>query len=903
MIPRPALLLPLTVALLAVACGDDDEENGPRSLGEIDGTALSQRVTVLYDKLGVPHVRAESDEDAAYVVGYVQARARLWQMDVYRRTARGKLGELVPAAADQDKFYRSVFTTAEPVALQGGGTSWRIEDAIVEDLRTTRGEEGAAVLAAAQRFADGVNRYIEDVKASRNGATLEPHYAELGIAAAELAPWTIQDSFAIGRLQTWNLSSGVDGELLAGQLAAAMGPGAASENLALHADLSRHGQAVPSVILPPDAPTPSVTALHTSPGAAIFALGSFAENLAGGRNVVGRVEALGLVRRDGEAAGSNNWTVAPAKSASGRALIANDPHLALMTPATFHMIHVTTPTRDVTGVAFPGAPVVPIGHNGKVAWGVTVVGYDVTDLYTEALAGLDGASPTAARGGGTVPVTKVIEPIGVRNGTPTNVEILVVQGHGPILPGTLRLTGATGTGVSLKWVGQAPTHEVLAYENVNKASTAAEAFEAVKDFGVGAQNFVFADVAGAIAYHPHAFVPRREHFTSPPWLPLPSDGANEWNTGATRFVADEALPQVPPGAPPAQGYIATANNDVTGTLVDGDPRSGNGGWPYLQAYTDVGFRHARIVERLEEKEKLTLDDMTSIQADHASLFGRKVAPWIVAQLQGRPGLSAQAQAALTLLGGWAAQGWGTPTGLAGHTADAAESSDAAARTASAAATVFHAWVSQFPKVLLDDELAPYQLTARSIPGEQLTKIVSALADPATAPGGPLATGTALCDDVATGAVETCADAIAEALEAAIGVVNAKLGTAEPTAWRWGRLHQAYFANPLELFLGHEYSIGPLPNDGGLYTADVANISFRDSSSFQQGSGANIRFSAELNPEGVRWRGVIPGGQDIRPTDPNYRDQIDAWLGNQPGDQPYTTAQVDEAAQARLTFVP
>jgi penicillin G amidase len=464
----------------------------------------------------------------------------------------------------------------------------------------------------------------------------------------------------------------------------------------------------------------------------------------------------------------------------------------------------------------------------------------------------------------------------------------------------------TPTAVSLKWVGQAPTHEVLAYENVNKATSTAEAFEAVKDFGVGAQNFVFADVAGAIAYHPHAFVPQRDHFATPPWLPLPSDGAHEWNEGANRFVADADLPQVPPDAPPAQGYVATANNDVTGSLVDGDPRNGNAGWPYLQAYTDVGYRHQRIVERLEEKEKLTLDDMTSIQADHASLFGRKVAPWVVAQLAGRAGLSAQAQAAVALLDGWGAQGWGTPTGLAGHTADAADSSDAAARTASAAATVFHAWVTQFPKALLDDELAAYQLSARDVPGEQLAKIVSALADPATAPSGALATGTTLCDDVGTvGAVETCADVIAEALEAAISVGNTRLGTNDPNAWRWGRLHQAVFANPLQLFYPSrpEFSIGPLPNDGGLYTVDVANVAFRDNSTFQQGSGANIRFSAELDPAGVRWRGVIPGGEDVRPSHPNFRDQIDAWLANQPGDQPYTAAQVDAAAQARLTFVP
>lgn len=910
----PAILA--TLVLLA-ACGGDGG-GGPTTIATVGGTGTTQRVTVVFDKLGVPHVRAASDGDAAYAYGYVQARARLWEMDVFRRQARGKLAELSDLLSDQDAYFRTVFTAAAPVTRGDGTTSWRIEDAIVADLRA---KQRTDMLEVAQRFADGVNRYLDDLKAGRNGATLPPQYAPFSIGPGDIAPWTIEDTFAIGRLQTWDLSSSLQDELVAGQLAATVGAG----DPALFVDLTRHAQAVPSVILPDQAPQ-ATTALRVAGAAAArpanaAALAAFLPNLEGGVAVSARVESGEHELRPGNVGGSNNWVVAPAKSATGHALVANDPHLTLYSPPIFHLVHLTTPTRDVAGVAFPGTPIVVIGHNGKVGWGETVTGYDVTDLYTETLSGLDGASPTAARGAGSVPVHVVNEEVKLRSGGTRIVPVFVVEGHGPIAPGTLVSTGGgAATGISMRWTGQAPTQEPAALLDLNAAGDAIQGAQALKGFAVGAQNFVLADTGGRIGYQPHALVPLRPlDPTNPPWLPLPSDGAHEW----TGFVADAdaagdgpKLPWVDPSAPPpARGYVATANNDVVGTLQDGDPLAGNGTWPYLQAFSDPGYRHARVVERLEEKDALTLDDMTAIQADDVSLLGKRVAPWIVSQLQGRAGLSANAQAAVALLAGWAGQGYGTPTGLAGTSADAPESADAAQRTTSAAAAVFHAWYTEFASVLLDDELGRYQVAGRSlsaadVPGEQLARIVSELAGPSPAPAPPLATGTALCDDVTTAdTTETCADAIATALDRALAAVGTKLGAPDPGAWRWGRLHQVRFRNPLEdlyaqvFGMAGRFSIGPLPNDGGLYTVDVANFPVHTGSSFTQGSGPSVRFSAELDPAGVRWRAVIPGGEDERNDDPHRQDQLEAWLSNQPGDQPFTTAQVDAVAQGRIVFDP
>jgi penicillin amidase len=167
-------------------------------------------------------------------------------------------------------------------------------------------------------------------------------------------------------------------------------------------------------------------------------------------------------------------------------------------------------------------------------------------------------------------------------------------------------------------------------------------------------------------------------------------------------------------------------------------------------------------------------------------------------------------------------------------------------------------------------------------------------------------GQDLCDDVRTTLVaETCADAVQNAVEAAAASIASRTGVSDPAAWRWGALHRARFENPLQALFpfNPEFSVGPLPNDGGLYTVDVANFSVRPGTDFVQRSGANLRIATELAPGAIRWRAVIPGGNDEDPASPDASDQIEAWLLNQPGDQPYAAADVDAAAVARITLGP
>ncbi len=884
---RPIAAL-AAVALLA-ACGEEETPAPPPDTVGANPT-LSAPVEVLFDALGTPHVYAQSDLDAAYAVGYVQARDRLFQMDFFRRVARGRLSELVgPAALDVDRGQRLIFTTQAPSSR---GTH-RIEDVIADALPP-------AMRALLQAYADGVNRFLEDLRAGANGARLPVEYALAGLGAADVAPWAVEDTIAFGRLLSWQLSSSLGEELDYAQLATSGLPPA------LFADLTRFAPAVASFSLPaavaPAAPGPALRPAVplAAPGAA-----AAAETLAAARRLLGP-----------EKAASNNWVVAPARAAGGHALVANDPHLTLSNPAIWELLHVVTPTRDVAGVAFLGTPVIPIGTNGKIAWGQTVAAYDVTDLYLEQF---DGQGRVLTPSGPQAP-TLVREAIPVRGlASPATYDIQVIPGHGPLVS----FDAATGTGLSFRWTGHEPSDELAAFFDLDAARSVDEALAAWSQFEVGAQNFVVADDQGNVAFYPHAYVPLRGtgSCSTPPWQPLPgASGACEWSG---RIPDPPACPPaatplayLPCAKNPAQGWVATANADMDGSTLETQAWALGAGPPparYLYATTDLGYRHARISERLTAMAGgYTLADMTSIQADDLSAFAREMMPGMQAWLD-CAAVAAELRPACQALVAW---GFSTPAGLSGSSPRSAFSPDPGA--SSAAAALFHAFVPRFARRVLDDELAAHGLSVNSVLGlagdQAVAKYLTALAQTSagTPPAFPLLTGETLCDDVGTGAVETCADMAERALEDAVGFLAqaSVFGTDDPAGWRWGRLHRLLLESPLSQLGVPILDLGPYANDGGLYTVDVANFGWRDDGSggfgprqgFVQRAGPSVRFAAELVGGGtVRWRAVLPGGESGFPGDAHYADQLPAWLANAAGDQPYTRAEVEAQRTARLAF--
>jgi penicillin amidase len=323
-----------------------------------------------------------------------------------------------------------------------------------------------------------------------------------------------------------------------------------------------------------------------------------------------------------EAFGSNNWVVHKDFSASGKAMVANDPHLSLQYPPLFHLFTMTSSAAadslDIAGGSFPGIPGALVGRGAHVGWGVTVVGYDVTDIYLEQFVaganfGCDNSldpRPCVIFKGAPVRVGIYPQTFNVRVGggaagvvnavaanllSSTQSLVAVVPHHGPVV----QAADSKGKGASARWTGmEGDTNDLKAFFGLNTAADVNAARTALLDYTTGAQNFVLADDQGNIAYDPHAYVPVREYADPlkvgakliPPWLPVPGDGSAEWGpswtststpdpyhcagTGANAparacWIADQDLPGGDAkGTNPAKGYFATANADPVGISDD-----------------------------------------------------------------------------------------------------------------------------------------------------------------------------------------------------------------------------------------------------------------------------------------------------------------------------------------------
>ena len=892
----PALVL----AALALACSSSTTNyaySGTPANTVAANASLSAQVQVTFDSLGIPYINASSDDDAAYALGYLHARDRLFQMDVLRRAGRGQLAAMLgEAALSQDVTIRTLFTTQTPTA----SGSYRIEDAIAASLP-------AAMTSLLQAYANGVNRFLEDLRTGANGAQVPPEYVALNVADPthpyEPTPWTIEDTLAIGRLLTFQLSESIEAEVNYGQLAqaflAACGatPPSSCAILGLFADLTRSAPAANAFIIPdanPELKSGAVAAAPSVPG--------LAEALSRAARFSALLPRLGKKFE----VGSNNWVLAPALTAGG-VLVANDPHLSLTNPSIWYLAEISTNTRNVGGVTFPGTPVVPIGHNDYIGWGDTVAGYDVSDIF------FFPANPATGLPAGVTPIFATSGTIQVRGGESVTETILVVPGYGPVIA-----AGTTSTPfLTARWTGQEVSDELLAFFDLNQAKSVDEAVTALSQFEVGAQNFVIGDVNGNIAYDPHAYVPIRSAacFQAPyaPWLPMPG-GACAW----TGRIADSALPFV---KNPSKNRVVTANNDITGITKGNNPVQAPSGTTdyvhYLYYTNDLGYRATRIEQRLSAKSSgYTLDDMSSIQSDEMSLFAADLVPGLLAWFAADP-TDVQAnklEGAVALLEGWAdpanPQQFQTPSGLATNDPGSAAVSDAGILAASNASMLFHALVPRLASRIVDPALASANvvfegepLTAAQIGNlvddQFVAKYLVALS--AYAQGGessvPLATGQAFCGG-------SCAPQAVEALNDAVTFLASApvFGSAVTTDWVWGRKHTVTFTSELSPSVTL-FDYGPFAKGGGLFTVDVANFAFSNDgpTGFTFGAGPSVRFATQIASGAVKWRAVYPGGQRDYPSWPGYQNQVPTWLTFGTNDLPWGASEIQAAAKSTLVF--
>ena len=893
---RTPVVVALAAALVLVLAGAAGAE-------QLNVAGLQQPVDVTRSTLGVPQIHAQNAHDAHFTQGYLHASDRLFQMDQSRRQASGTLAELLgPGAIAGDVQLRTLGLRRAAV---------RSLDALSAETR-----------AALEAYADGVNAWIA-------ANPLPSEYGALELTKASVPEWTALDSVAVGKLLAFGLSFGLDDisntqKLIAYQTA---GAGLGFDGAALFSQDVMRSE--------PFAHAPSIRPGETSRPVSTHGRPDWSKApddedlLAAADKAMTAAKQAGIAETPVDI-GSNAWVVSGSKSASGRAMVANDPHLSLSSPSVFYEMGYRITggpnDQDLYGVSFPGEPMIVQGTNGHVSWGSTVNPTDVTDVYNEELL-IQGGVPVATKYRGQWEPTTII-PQSYRANQPGNGvddDLQVVPPSASVPPVTIVvprrnngpiISTSGSTGLSVQYTGFSPTRELDFFSELADTRTVAEAIDAQRFFDVGAQNWMYADDRGNIGYKTSAEIPLREDLQAgtvnglPPYFIRNGTGGNEWISDPTpdgdQALQYEILPfsEMDGLVNPTRGWISNANQDPTGQTFDNDPlnelRPG-GGIRYITPGHSDGNRNTRISERIEDAlsdGSVSFAEMQSIQADVKLNDATVLVPYITAAFQasqapGAPaalaalGSDPKIQEAVMRLENW---DFSTPTGIPeGY--DAADADGARSTpsndeiNASVAATIYSLWRSRVIALIVD---APLQARGLGgfLPGsdQAMGALRHLLQSTGTGASGiTFYAGPADRDTKILQALKNGLDLAKSASFAPAFGQSTNLGD-----YRWGKLHRITFSHSLggafSIPTGGGYtnlapSLPGIPTDGGFSTVDAASHNARTATlnGFMFSSGPARRFVAEARISHPNVVQVIPGGESGNPASAWFANQLGLWL--------------------------
>jgi penicillin amidase len=751
--------------------------------------ALSDAVEIRYDARSVPHIFAKTDEDAARALGYVVARDRLFQLEVQSRAGEGTLTELVgdvALPADQQTRRLGMSRAAEKqfAALDTAGPLYRT-------LRA---------------YAEGINAY----RTSLSSAQLPMEYKLLQKTPREWLP--LHSMNLLMRMGFTLAHAPIEFDLL--QARALVGDSAARAMWDASSPVQEPIQPAPrnaprDALVPLPAPgTPSVEATRM-----LTAMGMGSGPLRWGSDSALSADDRYALQQE-RAFASNNWAVAPSRSASGLALLAGDPHLELTLPSIWYEVHMVSGTRDVGGVAIPGLPGIAIGYTRALAWSFTNTGGDVMDFWRETV---DNASlpRTYELDGKQEPLEMRVEPYRNKDGRVIATDTVYYTHRGP-----MRKQGATW--LSMRWTVLEAGTELLGFAAGVYATTAEGFLDSLAaHYKAPAQNMIVADTAGTIAIRSTGLHPIRANKGRGTDILDGRTRANDWQGFRT-------LSQYPQSVRPAQGFLASANQEPIDPQLDS-----------LYLGTDAHYeiwRALQINRLLRADSSMTPDKMRRLHSDPGSVRAERLVPALVSAARAR-----------------IAAGEGSPSLAAAEKILAAW--DRRYTRDNTGARLFETSLARLSG-LLWDELIPADSAAPQVrPSE--SRLLQLLPD----------SSNPWWDDRRTTNVREDRDRlIARALVAAYDTLVVDFGDPAVTPWTWGRVAPA---RPRHLLRLDGFSAAPTPIDGGRGTLNpsvgsrLANF------------GASWRMVVELDKQ-PRIMAVYPGGQSGNPASPRYLDRLAMW---------------------------
>lgn len=793
----------------------------PRS-AEAAIPGLTGPVRVVYDDRRVPHVFAPTVPDAFRALGYVVARDRLFQMELQARATAGTLSELLGASLlEADRQARRL------------GLAWAAD----RDLQQL--DRQPEVAEAVHAYADGVNAFVSNLSAPER--PFEYH-----LLGATPAKWEPVHTFYLLKRMGWILSF-APVELAKDRVKAAVGRAAADALFPVRSPAQEpvvpyRGPRFPHAPIPPPQSPASPESTASEPAAA--------HSLVGGG--------------PSPEAGSNNWAVAPSRSASGNAVLAGDPHLSLSLPSIWYEVHLVVPGQlDVYGATLVGMPGVVIGFNRHVAWSFTNTGADVMDFYRERLDDPEAPSRYLLDDVWTPLETRVERFFGP-GGRLLAVDTIRHTHRGPLLepegrPGGGATTGGSesesaGQALSLRWTVLEGQEEVAALLKAARARSTAEWLDATSGWHAPAQNGLVAGTDGRIAVHSPAYYPLR-----PPGVR--GDSVLDGTTRAADWQGRRAA--YPRAEDPEQGFLASANQQPV------DPASDSA---YLGADWPPPWRAMTINELLRASERHSAADLEAYQTHPASVRVPQFLPAFLAA--GGTGAAGET-------------GEGGGTGVAGET-EAAQAAHAARLLAewdgrydlaNERAVLFEAAMEALEDAVWD-ELEVDDGERAATPGSAVLRTLLAQ------PNSPW------WDDRATPAVEDRDALLVGALAEALRQVRARHGPEADGGWAWrnaGR-HNVYHLLRIPALSRLE-----LPAKGGPQLLNPVSGAGTH--------GASWRMVVELG-DTVRARGTYPGGQSGNPVSAAYDDRLAHWIEGELQDLrfPRAPAELEAAGRVRAELV-
>ncbi len=758
-----------------LARGPLPETSGTMQAPGLHGPALIDR-----DSWGIPHIRAESVEDLYFANGFVHAQDRFWQMEMNRRVGSGTLSELFGSATiEADRLMRHL----------------GLRRVAAEEARLMPTETRVLLEA----YCRGVNYCL-----GRRPSRLPLEFSIVRALPPPMLrwrpdPWEIVDTLVFGKVMALGLSANWSAELVRSAVLERLGPERAAALEPIHGaglSLVTEGTHVPEALV--GRLRDSYTELHPFLTATGVGAGGF----------------------------SNNWVVAGNRTASGKPLLANDPHLGIQMPSIWYELELNGGGLNVCGAGFPGAPGVVIGHNQHIAWGVTAACLDVQDLVIERINPANPAQYLYRDEWRTGQVVR--EEIKVRGRSePVGDDVLITH-HGPVISPTIQ---GEERALALRWTALEPSTLVQSVPMYNQARDWSEFTAALRLWDVPSHNFVYADVEGNIGYYTPGKVPIRSRGTGA----VPAPG---W-TGDYEWVGVVPFEELPHAYNPPSGQIVTANNRLVG---DDYPYHLGDDWL-------SGYRASRITELLGDRRELTVGDFRRVQLDLYSLPGMQAAT-ILATLRGESPLER------TLL--HEAARWD------GYlTADSRGGCVCMVFQYHLLRAVFGAILGDLTELYLG--LGTSRMTprngfySRAVP--LLYELVQARDDEwFTRMGAP----THTWDSVLAGALRDTAAFLQE-----------RLGN-EVSGWRWGRLNRLGFNHPLGTKgpLARLFSRGPLEMGGDDNTVAASALPL-NSPYDRNGWAASYRQIVDLGDlsESIS---VHTTGQSGHPASEHYDDMMTPW---------------------------